>query len=73
MCDIDYSGQGDPEKVKTADDWAWMAFPDFVRWDPQGDGSYELQFMVRQLAPASCFGVDWFDRQVRRTSQVSRI
>lgn len=72
MCDIDYSGRGDPAKVKTPDDWAWMAFPDFVRWDPQGDGSYELQFLVRRLPTSSRFGIDCFDRPARQTSQVSR-
>ena len=35
---------------KTRDDWAWFALnEDRVRprYDPQGDGSYELQYLVR--------------------------
>ena len=36
---------------KTPDDWAWMTFPEgrvVCRWDPQGDGTYELQYLVRR-------------------------
>lgn len=30
-------------------DWEWMTLPDMVkqRWVDQGDGTYELQFLVR--------------------------
>lgn len=29
-------------------DWEWMWFSDItnIRWDPQGDGTYEIQFLV---------------------------
>ena len=41
--------QGPDANVKTSADWEWVAFPDSMecRWDPQGDGSYELQCIVR--------------------------
>ena len=35
---------------KTITDWAWLAFDENrvkMRWDPQDNGSYELQFLVR--------------------------
>ena len=34
-----------------AEDWSWMAFSPRVkpRWEPQGDGTYELHFLVRYL------------------------
>lgn len=35
---------------KTRADWAWLTLPEDrvrLRWDPQGDGTYELQFLVR--------------------------
>lgn len=41
--------QGPDAPVKTSQDWAWMTFPQdrvICRWDPQGDGTYELQFIV---------------------------
>lgn len=45
--DIDDS-QGPEADVKTSADWDWMRFADYVncRWIPQGDGTYELQFLV---------------------------
>ncbi|KAJ3525806.1 hypothetical protein NM688_g8348 [Phlebia brevispora] len=40
--------QGPDAPVKTSADWAWFSFCDRVkpRWIPQGDGSYELQFLT---------------------------
>lgn len=40
---------GPDSSVKTSNDWAWMRFPDTVklRWVPQGDDTYELEFLVR--------------------------
>jgi hypothetical protein len=40
---------GPDAPVKTSADWAWLAFSDKVNcwWVPQGDGTYELQFLVR--------------------------
>ena len=34
--------------VKTSADWAWMQFPDTLkpRWVPQGDDTYELEYLV---------------------------
>ncbi|GJE99007.1 acetyl-CoA synthetase-like protein [Phanerochaete sordida] len=48
MFDADTS-LGPDAPVKTRWDWAWVQFPDDrlkIRWDPQGDGSYELQFLT---------------------------
>ena len=44
--------QGPDANVKTSADWAWLAFPEdqmHCRWVPEGDGSYELQFLVRAV------------------------
>ncbi|THH28492.1 hypothetical protein EUX98_g5704 [Antrodiella citrinella] len=40
--------QGPDADVKTSAEWSWMKFVDYVniRWIPQGDGSYELQFLT---------------------------
>ncbi|THH28493.1 hypothetical protein EUX98_g5705 [Antrodiella citrinella] len=40
--------QGPDADVKTSADWAWMTFSDRVdiRWDPQGDGTFELQYLT---------------------------
>lgn len=41
--------QGQDASVKTSQDWAWLTFAEErlkIRWDPQGDGTYELQFLV---------------------------
>lgn len=45
----DDDSQGADSPVKTSKDWAWMRFPDTVklRWIPQGDDTYELEFLVR--------------------------
>lgn len=47
--DIDRAAPADAP-VKTAADWEWMTFSDRVdiRWVPQGDGTFELQFLVRE-------------------------
>lgn len=39
--------------VKTSADWAWMQFPDTLkpRWMPQGDETYELEYLVGVLYP----------------------
>lgn len=44
--DIDESPDA-PPNAKTRADWEWMAFTERVqpRWDPQGDGTYELQYV----------------------------
>lgn len=36
---------------KTKEEWNWLYFPpqSNVRWVPQGDGSFELQFLVSIL------------------------
>ena len=42
--------QGPSAPVKTSKDWAWFSFVEErlkMRWDPQGDGTYELHFLVR--------------------------
>ena len=35
--------------TKISADWAWMSFSDRIkpRWVPEGDGTYELQLLVR--------------------------
>ena len=40
--------QGPDADVKTTDDWAWFSFSDMVnlRWVDQGDGTYELHYLV---------------------------
>ncbi|KAH8102700.1 hypothetical protein BXZ70DRAFT_929500 [Cristinia sonorae] len=47
--DIDNS-QGPDADVKTSADWAWMQFSDRVtpHWIPQGDGTFELQFLTTE-------------------------
>ena len=43
--------QGPDSPMKTSADWAWMQFDESrvrCRWIPQGDGTYELQFLVRE-------------------------
>lgn len=38
-------------KKEDAKDWAWMEFDEervSVRWVPQGDGTFECQFLVRE-------------------------
>lgn len=44
-----YSDAGAHGDVRTPRDWEWMQFSPAVRcrWVPQGDGSYELQLLVR--------------------------
>lgn len=42
--------QGPDAPWRTSADWAWLSFPEErlrLRWDPQGDGTYELQYLVR--------------------------
>ena len=44
--------KGPDANVKTTADWAWIVFPEdqlHCRWVPEGDGSYELQFLVSIL------------------------
>ena len=38
--------------VKAPEDWSWITLAPQVkpRWVPQGDGSYELQILVRRFA-----------------------
>ena len=57
LFDIDTSEQPPPD-AKTLADWEWLAFSERVRpnWVPQGDGTYELQFLVRG-APVRMGGV----------------
>jgi hypothetical protein len=35
----------------TENDWEWMSIDERtgIRWEPQGDGTYECQFIVRQF------------------------
>lgn len=52
--DVDYTQEQDPKAetdAKTKEDWEYLAFSDYVktRWAPQGDGTYELQFLVCQI------------------------
>lgn len=37
-------------------DWEWITMDERVkiRWDPQGDGTYECQFLVRLLDMSNC-------------------
>ncbi|GJE99113.1 acetyl-CoA synthetase-like protein [Phanerochaete sordida] len=46
--DMDDS-QGPDADVKTSKDWEWVRFPDWMtcRWEPQGDGQFELQCLTR--------------------------
>ncbi|KAG5336312.1 hypothetical protein C0989_012197 [Termitomyces sp. Mn162] len=39
-----------PIAIKDPEDWEYMQFHDFlnIRWVPQGDGSFECQFLVRE-------------------------
>lgn len=39
---------GPDSDVKSKEDWAWMTFQERVRpnWVPQGDGTYEVEFLV---------------------------
>ncbi|KAI0079020.1 acetyl-CoA synthetase-like protein, partial [Panus rudis PR-1116 ss-1] len=48
MLDTDDSHGLDAPDVKTSADWAWMQFIDLckTRWIPQGDGTFELQFLT---------------------------
>ena len=48
MFDLITDASAGPD-AKTLADWEWMEFGDYVqpRWEPQGDGTYELQLMVR--------------------------
>ena len=50
ILDVDDTQSSNPN-AKTKEDWEWMTFPDYVkpRWVPQGDGTYELQFLVGGL------------------------
>lgn len=50
--DVDYSACPDAT-VKSKEDWAWLSFTESMkpRWIPQGDGSYELQLLVRRPEP----------------------
>ena len=43
--------EGPDAPWKTSNDWQWMEFADNVniRWVPQGDGTFEMQFLVRML------------------------
>ena len=52
--DIDESENPAPG-AKTRADWEWMAFTERVQpqWDPQGDGTYELQYIVSLLRPCA--------------------
>ncbi|GJE93359.1 acetyl-CoA synthetase-like protein, partial [Phanerochaete sordida] len=47
LLDADDS-QGPDAPVKTRADWQWFTFSSYVspRWVPQGDGTYELQFLT---------------------------
>lgn len=47
---VDYT-QGPDPYVKSKEDWEYVSFPDSIksRWVPQGDGTYELQFLVSQI------------------------
>ncbi|EKM57056.1 uncharacterized protein PHACADRAFT_208208 [Phanerochaete carnosa HHB-10118-sp] len=47
LLDADDS-QGPDAPVKTSADWQWFTFSDYVklRWVPEGDGTYELQFLT---------------------------
>lgn len=40
--------QGPDALVRSSRDWQWLSFGANVRcrWVPQGDGTYELQFLV---------------------------
>lgn len=49
--------QGLDADVKTSADWPWIVFAEsqvHCRWAPQGDGSYELQFLVRLVRARAC-------------------
>ncbi|EKM52305.1 uncharacterized protein PHACADRAFT_260612 [Phanerochaete carnosa HHB-10118-sp] len=47
ILDTDYS-LGPEASSRTKEDWEWVSFPDYpkCRWIPQGDGTYELQFLT---------------------------
>lgn len=51
--DMDDS-KGPDADVKTSADWAYMQFGEMTncRWVPQGDGTYELIYMVSELHTA---------------------
>ena len=44
---------GPDADIKTSADWSWMQFSDRVktRWIDQGDGTFELQFLVEFTLP----------------------
>lgn len=46
--------------ARTADDWQWIRISSLTkpRWVPQGDGQYELQFLVRECVRCSLNVVD---------------
>ena len=54
--DIDDSRDAGPD-AKTSADWEWLAFSDLVnlRMVPQGDGTYEAQFLVRASFHSASF------------------
>ena len=49
--DLDESDNPSPD-ARVPLDWEWLSFTDSVdiRWVPQGDGTFELQFLVSRLA-----------------------
>ena len=53
--DIDDSPNPDPN-AKTKEDWEWLSFSNRVncRWVPEGDGTFELQYLV---SPTGCSSV----------------
>lgn len=59
--------------AKTLEDWEWLEFGDYVntRWEPQGDGTYELQYLVRHRHLARMFA-GLMATDVRDASSVHR-
>ena len=57
----------DPE-AKTIADWQWHQLPPKTspRWDPPGDGTYELQFLVRLSCCCTMYPVVYFTADYRR-------
>lgn len=51
-CVFDDDVDGPSPIGKTRADWEWMQLPKECkpRWVPQGDGTYELQLLVRRSA-----------------------
>lgn len=61
--------------MRTPDDWNYLSFSDLAkpRWVHQGDGTFELQFLVRQSIQQRWSNYLHANRRRKPINQVSRI